>query len=134
MEKNIWWLKEAIELYKKDLSYLRIGKELGINRKIISKVLKGNGYAPKYSFKTTGGVIRNYKIWRKYSFDEDYFEIIDNEHKAYWLGFLYADGYVNSQKSSFELRVQEKDLSHLEKFKKDINGEIPIRKTVKNKQ
>ena len=24
-----------------------------------------------------------------------HFEKIDSEEKAYWLGFLYADGYVN---------------------------------------
>ena len=31
---------------------------------------------------------------KKYNVDENYFSIIDNEYKAYWLGFLYADGYV----------------------------------------
>lgn len=28
---------------------------------------------------------------KKYNFNEDYFEVIDTEEKAYWLGFLYAD-------------------------------------------
>lgn len=31
---------------------------------------------------------------RKDSLVEDYFEVIDNEHKAYWLGFLMADGCI----------------------------------------
>lgn len=131
MKKNIWWLEKAIELYEQDFSYLRIGKELGIDRKKVSKVLKQNGYNPKYSFETTGGIVREKKTWRKYSFNENYFEVIDNEHKAYWLGFIYADGYVNSQKSSFELRVQESDLEHLKKFIKSINGNMPIRETNK---
>ena len=30
----------------------------------------------------------------EYNYNEKYFETIDSEHKAYWLGFLYADGYV----------------------------------------
>lgn len=131
MKTNPWWLEKAIELYEQDYSYLGIGKTLGVDRKIVSKVLKKHGCNPKYSFETTGGVVREPKVWRKYSFDEDYFEIIDDEHNAYWLGFLYADGYVNSQKSSFELRVQESDLSHLEKFKSDIKGDMPIRLTTK---
>lgn len=31
---------------------------------------------------------------KKYKVNEDYFKLIDNQDKAYWLGFLYADGYV----------------------------------------
>lgn len=136
MKENIWWLEEAIKLYEQDYSYLKIGKILGVDRKKVSKILQQNGYNPKYSFETTGGVTREKKVWRKYSFNENYFETIDTEHKAYWLGFLYADGYVNSKKSSFELRVQESDLKHLEKFRDDIEGNMPIRlttKTVDNK-
>ena len=30
---------------------------------------------------------------RKYSLDETFFETIDSEDKAYFLGLLYADGY-----------------------------------------
>ena len=30
----------------------------------------------------------------KYVYDSDYFECIDNNDKAYWLGFISADGYV----------------------------------------
>lgn len=45
------------------------------------------------------------------------FEKIDTEEKAYWLGFLYADGSVGSKESKIELGLAEKDLSHIEKFK-----------------
>ena len=33
---------------------------------------------------------------KKYFYDDNYFEKIDSEDKAYYLGFLYADGYVNN--------------------------------------
>lgn len=31
---------------------------------------------------------------RKYYFDNNIFSKIDTAEKAYWIGFLYADGYV----------------------------------------
>ena len=48
------------------------------------------------------------------------FEIIDTEEKAYWLGFLYADGSVSSTDNRIELGLAEKDLNHIEKFKEFI--------------
>ena len=60
------------------------------------------------------------KSSKKYKYYDDIFEVIDNEEKAYWLGFLYADGYVRKRQYSSELRlkISEKDKEHLIKFKK----------------
>ena len=68
------------------------------------------------------------KSSKKYIFDENYFEVIDSEDKSYWLGFFYADGYVRNRKNSSEsrLKLSIKDLDHLEKFKKTINGDNKI--------
>lgn len=49
------------------------------------------------------------------------FEKIDTEEKAYWLGFLYADGSVGSKENKIELGLAEKDLKQIEKFKKFLN-------------
>ena len=59
-----------------------------------------------------------------YSYDETFFEIINTEEKAYWLGFLYADGMVRVRKtgSGIRLKLGVKDLSHIEKFKEVINS------------
>lgn len=48
------------------------------------------------------------------------FENIDNEEKAYWLGFLYADGSVGSTDNRVELGLSEVDKNHIEKFKQFI--------------
>ena len=45
------------------------------------------------------------------------FETIDTEEKAYWLGFLYADGSVGSKDNRIELGLAEKDLKQIEKFR-----------------
>lgn len=61
---------------------------------------------------------------RKTSLDDNYFDTIDNSEKAYWLGFLYADGYIyerlnkNGEYSRrFELGLATTDEVHLHKFR-----------------
>ena len=49
------------------------------------------------------------------------FDKIDSEEKAYWLGFLYADGSVGSTDNRVELGLAEQDKAHIEKFKQFIN-------------
>lgn len=65
---------------------------------------------------------------RKYNVNDLFFENIDNENKAYWLGFLLADGNINVRKGQdrLVLDISTKDIKHLEKFKKDIEFDGPI--------
>lgn len=65
-----------------------------------------------------------------YTFNENYFDIINTEQKAYWLGFLYADGYIlakrgkSSQSFGFSISIEDNEL--LMKFKQDIQSNNPI--------
>ena len=68
----------------------------------------------------------------KYKVDEKYFSVIDNEHKAYWLGFIYADGYLNKNKNVFGIEINQSDAAHLEKFNQDIKSDRPIKIYNKN--
>lgn len=61
-------------------------------------------------------------LQRKYFFNEHYFDIIDTKEKAYFLGFIYGDGYNNEKRGAVVLSVQEKDINILEKFKKEIEA------------
>lgn len=77
---------------------------------------------------------------KKYTLDENYFEIINTPSKAYWLGFLYADGCIlvreRNNKKSYVLEVSlcEDDISHLEKLKMSLKSNAPIKhKIIKNK-
>ena len=56
---------------------------------------------------------------KKYTVNYDYFKNIDSEDKAYWFGFILADGYVSLDNHYlFGLSIIDKE--HLEKFKNTI--------------
>lgn len=60
---------------------------------------------------------------KKYECNSKFFSEISNEHQAYWLGFIYADGFLSktSYKSNLMgISLSKTDQEHLEKFKKDI--------------
>ena len=61
---------------------------------------------------------------KKYSFDEKFFDNIDTENKAYWLGFCMADACNTTDELRIELSA--KDENHLLKFKNDIVAEQNI--------
>lgn len=50
-----------------------------------------------------------------YPRNSNYFQTIDSPDKAYWLGFLYADGYI-SKGSEIRINLSSKDEEHLKKF------------------
>ena len=66
--------------------------------------------------------------------DQNFFDKIDTEEKAYWLGFIYADGYINNSTRNYELGIElnYKDVEHLKKFNKIFNNYYKIQKKIKN--
>ena len=113
-------LKNIIDLYNNNVSLRQIEKITGHGRNAIAHMLEDLG------IKTTKG-----NHYRYHTFNYDFFEKIDNELKAYWLGFLYADGCILSKgkygEQDFQLTLAERDLEILEKYKKDLNSTYPIR-------
>lgn len=67
------------------------------------------------------------KAFHKYELDENIFEVINSEEKAYWFGFLCADGYNHETKTCVALRLQSADLEILQKFQKFLKTNKPIK-------
>lgn len=65
---------------------------------------------------------------KKYTIDENYFDSIDCEDKAYFLGLMFADGYNNTDKSDARITLQAKDKKILEQFNCYIKSNKPLRK------
>lgn len=67
---------------------------------------------------------------RKYSIDHNYLDCIDSEEKAYFLGFMYADGYngYRPEKKQYHIKMHlhTKDAYILEQFRVNLKSERPI--------
>lgn len=105
---------KAIELYLSGLTCFKVGNLLKIHEETVRRVLKRNNIKAR---KTE---------YRSFNFNRKYFKTIDSKDKAYFLGFLLADGY-NSNKSII-MSLQEEDKYILEIFKKYIEytGDISL--------
>ena len=98
--------KEAIlRLISQHLSGKEISKRLNISRRTLYN------YMAKFNIDSI-----------KLSYiDDSVFDKIDTEEKAYWLGFLYADGSISSSSYQIELSLSSVDVNHIKKFKRFLN-------------
>lgn len=114
--KNNAWSDEEIEFIKNNYKRLSIGEIAKyLNRTTNSVRLK----ASRCGFKKS-----------PYNCNYDFFKNIDTEEKAYWFGFIAADGWININKSTnsgcLGIELQYNDINHLKKFNKSINGNYKI--------
>lgn len=121
MQRKTWTKDEIVKIYNEEY----IGRHIGCTT--LSK--KYNVYIydqfKKYNLKLRNDFEKN----RKYHCDSDYFKILDTEQKAYWYGFILADGCITSSSkkaNKLVISLQEADYKHLEKFNIAINGNYPI--------
>lgn len=77
-------------------------------------------WCKKYNIEST----RNVKI---HELDASYFDYIDNEKKAYILGFLMADGYNEETRGRIALHLSIRDIDILEKIRLELKSSHPIR-------
>lgn len=126
--KTIERNNKVIDLYlNENKSIHEISNILNLDRRTISKILKDNNIEIK--------ILNDHsKKSRKHFFDINIFKQIDTEEKAYWLGFLYADGNVSSDMHTVAIQLQESDYDHLIKFRNFLQGnDIQIELHEKNK-
>lgn len=96
---------EIVEKYKTgEYSCAKIAREYGVNPSNIQKILTKRNIPI--------ALIAN----KQYKINSNYFDIIDTEDKAYFLGLMYADGYNYEKMGRFSLNLQEKDKDILDKF------------------
>lgn len=70
---------------------------------------------------------------RRYYVDHYYFDDVDTQDKAYWLGFIYADGYIsslNGDMKTITLSISQKDEVHILKLLRCLGSDYPVTKHV----
>jgi len=106
--------KQLINYYvMQKLSADKIADLMCINRKTVYATLKKNNIKTRTISQAA----------MRYSCNDNFFEVIDTEEKAYWLGALYADGNVSQNKTgSGKIFLSSKDQTWVERFMKSIES------------
>jgi intein-encoded DNA endonuclease-like protein len=99
----------VIERYDKLKNLKKVAKSFNVSLRPIVRILKKNNIE-----------LTN----RRYDVNHSFFEVIDTEEKAYWLGFLFADGYIRERNTglSLELKLAVKDREHIELFRETLKS------------
>ena len=66
-------------------------------------------------------------------FNKQYFKSINDSNKAYWLGFIYADGYI-TYSNELGIELQYSDKEHLEKLNELIGGVHKVTRRKRNQK
>lgn len=119
-----------LNLYKKELPWTDEEKEfvrknyMEMPTADIAKILNRTPSSIQIKAKRMG--LKKYP----YMCDYHYFDEINTEEKAYWLGFLTADGWISKNNKSnagvVGIELQYKDINHLRKLNKSIGGNYKI--------
>lgn len=101
-------INKILELNKTLTPPSIISNQLKICRKSVYNILERNG------IKING--VERFNHHRKYDIDLTYFEKINCPKRAYFLGWIYSDGYLNKKSKSFTIQIQKGDKEILEKL------------------
>lgn len=97
-------------------SFIKLAKVFDINPDTLSALAKENN------------------LWidnrQKYAVNTDYFYNIDTPEKAYWLGFLDADGCINKNNTQLIFELQARDELSLYKFRSCLDSSHPIKQKI----
>jgi intein-encoded DNA endonuclease-like protein len=125
------WAKanQSVLTMDQELEIVRLYRE---EKKKVSEILT----VFRVSRETIARVLRKHNTQRrsrseeltKYSENSHYFHEIDAPDKAYWLGFIAADGCVVLGSSHhLTIGLHARDFQHLVKFKESIQSDRPVK-------
>ncbi len=100
------YVEELVTLYNSGFSYDKITEITKISKTHVARLLKNKVE------------IRNISLrQQKYAFNQNWLDSVDSEEKAYFLGFMYADGNNTITRNTVSISLQEADKCILDKFK-----------------
>lgn len=111
---------EIVNDYNNKLGLAKTAIKYKIQAPILKEFLKEHGVKTRSLSESK----RIYKV------NEDFFNKIDTEEKAYILGFSYADGCVSKDYRVFKFGLQARDIDILQKIKKAMKSDHKITKYI----
>ncbi len=110
-------LEDMISSYESGEGLRSIARRYGTSHQVIGPVLK------KYSV-----LLRpQHEATRRHNCDYTYFRTIDTQEKAYWLGFLTADGCITTG-NRVAVHLASLDCNHLFKLKRALHASQMVSK------
>lgn len=91
-----------VDLYLNGKTHLEISTKFGVNKKLISQILKKN------KIKARGH--------KYYDYNENFFSKIDSKEKAYFLGLMFTDGNIDKNLRIAKITLQDIDSYILDIF------------------
>lgn len=120
---------QVIDLYKQGVSISKIVETLAITKRTVRNILNLEGIERRsqsqQQFLDNGSC----------SLKHDAFDVLTPE-ALYWIGFLYADGYIvcNKQgRSIIAIDLSTRDRVHLEKFRLFLSAGVSIRDNIRKR-
>ena len=115
---KIHWTEEQKEFIKRDYNENLDVKRLSLLFNTSEQAMRE--WIHKFGIQTLTATEKNRL---KKIRNSDYFEKIDSPDKAYWLGFLYADGGIKAgEQWTVRINLKATDEDHLKKFLKAIQS------------
>jgi len=135
--------RQIVEMYGEGCSVKEIAQQTGCTRQTIYRVLRSNnvrlqGLREPSSFKGRRHSEESKQKNRLahlgkepgnkfHRVNEGYFEFIDSPEKAYWLGFIMADGCVHERRGTWYFHWTSKDREVLDRFLSDIGATYRVK-------
>lgn len=113
--------EQIINLYLSGMSQKRVGALYNVTQGAVSNLLKRRGIKARSKSETSG---------RKYRVNHHYFDSIDTPDKAYWLGFITADGNIDGDCVSIKLNRVDRD--HLVMFMRCMESSACVTDGINN--
>lgn len=112
----------VIQSYAAGIMIKTIASNEELSTSTVRAILKRNE-VPKHSWRFS------HKSKVLYTLNENFFDHLDTQSKAYWFGFILADGNIINKKGNYNLQVNLKasDEGHLDKLRKALGSDSPIR-------
>jgi len=119
-------LIEAAELHASGIPLTQLYGKYNVSHECLRQSLKRKGL----SIMTVQDRLAHRNSLRKYDCDDHFFASPWDETRAYWAGFITADGCILAHSPNskvLKISLASDDRGHLEKFKSCLKAENPIR-------